>query len=55
MIKWLCNYLKECSCKHDYELLKEIKRYEHSFDDMPYAFESVYMCKKCGNVKKVRM
>ena len=55
MIKWLCNYLKECGCRHDYELVKEITEYATSISTMPSSYINVYMCRKCGHVKKVRM
>lgn len=55
MIKAICNYLNECFCKHEYCLIKEIENYMYSFHTMPSGYTNVYMCNKCGSVKKVKM
>lgn len=38
---------KKIFCKHNYEIVKEIKKYESLAGDMLYK-----RCKKCGKIKK---
>lgn len=53
-MKWLCNYIKECFCNHDFNLLREADVYLMETDKMPMYAKKTYMCKKCGSVKKVK-
>jgi hypothetical protein len=49
MLRWFINYLRECFCKHDFEIeeLRIVDEYREPTN------ERVYMrCNKCGYHKK---
>lgn len=56
-MKWLINYIRSCFCKHDWELIKVINRYDEFSirQNMVSGCTYVYRCKKCGYVQKVDM
>ena len=48
-MRWLINYIRQCFCKHDFELLTKY-RYRD-----PWAGDYIlvtYRCKKCGYIQK---
>lgn len=48
-MRWLVNYIRSCFCKHDWELLKEVKMWDGDTQyNMPIGTKWVYRCKKCG-------
>lgn len=40
---------KKLFCDHDYQLVDTVRYYTRS-----YAYTKVYMCNKCGKVKKIK-
>ena len=46
-MKWIINYFRECFCKHEWELLREIVFYEYR-TNIPIGHKWAYKCKKCG-------
>lgn len=52
-MKWLINYLRECFCKHEWELLEEeiICDGEHIDKDIVLGNRWTYRCKKCGQFR----
>ncbi len=51
----MINFFRSLVCKHDYELLKEVHRYWASYSQYPYESKRIYMCHKCGRVKRVKI
>ena len=55
MIRWIFNYFRQCFCRHELELIKEIRVFESDSDFMPVSSRKVYFCKRCGYVKRIRL
>lgn len=53
-MKAIINYIRSCFCKHEYELIKEVRVFESSFDNHPVGTKWVYRCKKCLHHKVVK-
>lgn len=52
----IINYLKQCFCKHEFELVNDIHVYsEKNNYKMPVGYKQIYFCKKCGYVKKINI
>lgn len=41
-------YLRQCFCKHEWELLNSAYVYEDTYTNMPLGRKWTYRCKKCG-------
>lgn len=53
-MKWLINYLRQCFCKHEWELLYSADVYSpYRIENKPYKREYHYVCKKCMYHKKI--
>lgn len=52
MVRWLVNYIRQCTCKHDFELLWEIMEEKSQNKEV---LRWTYRCKKCGFVQRVRL
>lgn len=48
----LINYMHSCFCKHDYKPLGKVNIYESEVDKIPIKIQWIYLCNKCGRVKK---
>lgn len=49
----MVNFIKQLFCSHNY---KEVERYEiKNFFNYTTGFCHVYICEKCGSVKKVNI
>ena len=48
-------FLRELICKHEFEKIKDINFYTHVNAKMPTEKLIVYMCKKCGKVKRIKI
>lgn len=56
MIRFICNYLRGCCCKHDFELIAHVKIADYSRGEKVICGErNTYRCKKCGFVQKVNL
>ncbi|SCJ25768.1 Uncharacterised protein [uncultured Ruminococcus sp.] len=54
MIRFICNYLRGCCCKHDFELIAHVKIADYFRGEKVICGErNTYRCKKCGFVQKV--
>lgn len=52
MIRTICNYFRQCACKHEFEFLSLVKTTD------PWVGTEhcrIYRCKKCGFVQRVRL
>ena len=50
-MSWIIDKIRLWFCKHEWELLKEIKVYEPLCKDIPIAYEWIYVCKKMYDEK----
>lgn len=52
MLRKICNYFRECWCKHEFELLAQV-----TVDELLLgtSCHNTYRCKKCGFVQRVRL
>ena len=42
-------------CSHSYQLVDTIAHYCFGLDnELPHAYTKVYMCSKCGKVRKIK-
>lgn len=48
----LCNYLRGCWCKHDFELLAEVRTHDTLGGTSTHQ---TFRCNKCGFVQRVRL
>lgn len=56
MIRFICNYLRGCFCKHDFELIAQVKLADYFHGEkVVYGTRNTYRCKKCGFVQKVNL
>ena len=53
-MRLLVNYIRQCFCKHDWELLKheEAERAEYYWHIKKHNW--TYRCKKCGYIKNYK-
>ena len=47
--------LEKWSCKHDWELFKHIKVYDEFSNDIPCGHKYIFICKKCGKIKRIKI
>lgn len=52
-MRWIIWYIRSMFCKHDFDFLCEYDYYAHG-SSRPCKCIEVYMCNKCGFVRKVR-
>lgn len=52
-MQWIINCIRSCFCKHDFELLSRCGVVDYK-DDLPYRYEWIYRCRKCGFVQKIK-
>lgn len=45
--------IKQLFCNHNYQLIDQVKHYAFESDKLPYKLAKIYMCNKCGKVKKI--
>ena len=50
----MINYIRSLFCCHEFELIKNANVYENQWDKYPIYTKRIYMCKKCGHVKRVK-
>lgn len=54
-MRWLINYIRSCFCKHEWELLDQIKVFDQDKSmKVPDHYEWIYRCKKCGYCNKIK-
>lgn len=41
-------------CNHDYQLVDQVAHYVFESDKLPYKHTKIYMCSKCGKVRKIK-
>ena len=46
--------LEKWLCKHDWELFKHIEVFDEFSNDIACAHKYIFICKKCGKIKKIR-
>lgn len=46
--------LEKWMCKHDWDLFKHIQVYDDFSGDMASGHIYIFICKKCGKIKKVK-
>ena len=52
MLRTICNYFRQCACKHEFEFLALVKTTD------PWVgteHNQTYRCKKCGFVQRVKL
>lgn len=54
-MRWLINYIRSCFCKHEWEQLRKDLAVYGSSLEMPIYYETVYRCKKCGMIQKIKI
>lgn len=52
MFRFICNYFRQCACKHEFEFLAEVRTH---LDFGGVRHHQTYRCKKCGYVQRVRL
>lgn len=52
MLRAICNYLRGCWCKHDFELLAKVE-VQNELGEISHR--NTYRCRKCGFVQRVRL
>lgn len=51
----MINWLRQRFCKHDFEELEKVAHVYTKFtQSIPYEYEIIYRCKKCGYVQHVK-
>lgn len=45
---------KKLFCNHNYQLIDQVEHYVFESDKMPYKHTKIYMCNKCGKVRKIK-
>lgn len=45
--------LEKWSCKHEWELVREIKAYFSTHKEI-IGYECILICKKCGKIKRIK-
>lgn len=54
-MRFIINYLRQCFCRHDWELIFEekccTKTKDIGYHSLTY-YQKIYRCKKCGYSKK---
>ena len=54
-MRWIVNYIRQCFCKHDFEVIMNVDIYETEMSTVPRYIKKVYRCKKCGYVQKIKI
>lgn len=49
------NILLKLSCLHEWELRRRVYTYEDESCKYPYKCEILYVCRKCGKFKKIKV
>ena len=49
----MATIFKRIFCNHNWEEIKDISKFEHPNDCMPYKRIYIYKCKNCGKFKKL--
>lgn len=53
MIRFICNYLRGCCCKHDFELIAHVKIADYFRGEKVICGErNTYRCKSVGSSKR---
>lgn len=52
-MRYIINYIRQCFCKHDFELLVKNK-YCDEHNKHPHKVTYIYRCKKCGYYYKIK-
>lgn len=47
--------LQKLSCKHDWELIETTRVFDEFSGNLPAYRKHLYVCKKCGKFKKIKM
>ena len=47
-------YIRSCFCKHELKFLRQVNIYDEFSGDMPSQIKHIYICPKCGFVKKIK-
>lgn len=55
MIRWIINYLRQCFCVHEWELLGQHDIYDLEYPELPCTIRYTYRCKKCGYSYRIRL
>lgn len=54
-MKWLNELLSKWSCHHEWEFEHQNEVYNNENDKFPYKIKKLYICKKCGKFKKIKI
>ncbi len=55
MMQFFKKILLKLSCLHDWELRRRVYTYEDGSCKYPYKYEELYVCRKCGKFKKIKI
>lgn len=55
MKELLKRLLNKWTCCHEWVEYKKINVYEDGYGDIPVYYKYLFICKKCGKMKKVQM
>lgn len=50
----MVNYIRSLFCCHDFEMIQNVDVYKYEFSKYPKFTKKIYLCKKCGYVKRVK-
>jgi len=55
-MKWLFRiFMVLYGCRHRWEVVGTHKKFQYESDSMPIGVIQVLQCKRCGNLKKVKV
>ena len=46
---------KKLLCDHEFKFYKTSKAFEDSSSKLPYKVTDIFICKKCGKFKRIRI
>ena len=55
MLGWLYSVIVGSFCAHKWEIIKQIDVCDMKNSNIPWAFDIIMQCEKCGNIKKKRV
>ncbi len=53
MLRAICNYLRQCICPHEFELISKITTVDEFNNAIGHR--KTYRCEKCGYVQRVKL
>jgi hypothetical protein len=55
MKKFIEELLQKLTCCHNWEERGTYRKYEDGYSKLPWEIEKIYICKKCGKIKTIKI